>query len=256
MYSSQALSSTADVIPEVISEPVVQSSVGIDVRRGRNFEEQVISRIHRFPIKRRIPQAAEQTLSYSAFKNSFDFFGSLGLLVAASPLMALTVVAVKITSPGPVIFRQTRLTQSGKKFTMYKFRTMREDAEANGAAFAEKDDPRVTRIGKFLRKSRLDELPQLINVLRGEMSLIGPRPERPEFCELIIDEIPGFMGRLKVKAGLTGLAQIGNGYTSCVDGYRKKLAWDRLYIQKQSVVLDLWIAVKTVAVMLSGHGAR
>jgi lipopolysaccharide/colanic/teichoic acid biosynthesis glycosyltransferase len=256
MYSSQALSSAAEVIPEVISEPAAQTSIGIDVRRGRDFKEQIVTKIHRFPIKRRAPRMVEQCLMYAKFKNLFDFFGASALLVAASPVMLIIALAVRLTSAGPVIFKQTRLTQSGKTFTMYKFRTMYPDAEAQGAMWAEKDDPRVTGIGRFLRQTRLDELPQLINVLKGDMSLIGPRPERPEFCDIIVGEIPGFMRRLSVKAGLTGLAQIGNGYTSCIDGYRKKLAWDRLYIQKQSIVLDLWIAVKTVAVMLTGHGAR
>lgn len=258
MYPSQALSSSTSsaAVVEAIPEAVTQTSIGLDVRRGRNFEEKVVAKIHRFPLRRRAIKAAEQGLVYSSFKNCFDFFGSIALLTASSPLMLLTVIAVKITSPGPVIFKQIRLTQSGRKFTMYKFRTMRQDAEADGAMWAEKDDPRVTAVGKFLRKTRLDELPQLINVLKGEMSLIGPRPERPEFCDVIVAEIPGFMQRLQVKAGLTGLAQIGNGYTSCIDGYREKLAWDRLYIQKQSILLDLWIAIKTVAVMFSGHGAR
>lgn len=243
-------------MPEALSNGIAKGGVGIDVRRGRHFEEKIVSKIHRFPLRRRAVKATEQGIVYSSFKNCFDFFGSIALLTAASPLMLLTALAVKITSPGPIIFRQTRLTQSGRAFTMYKFRTMRQDAEAQGAVFAEKNDPRVTSIGAFLRKTRLDELPQLINVLGGDMSLIGPRPERPEFCDSITRELPGFMQRLRVKAGLTGLAQIGNGYTSCIDGYREKLAWDRLYIQKQSILLDLWIAVKTVAVMFSGHGAR
>jgi lipopolysaccharide/colanic/teichoic acid biosynthesis glycosyltransferase len=111
-------------------------------------------------------------------------------------------------------------------------------------------------VGYLLRTTRLDELPQLINVLKGDMSLIGPRPERPEFVEKLAKEIPGFYGRLRVKAGLTGLAQIGNGYSACTESYRKKLAWDRLYIRKRSVGLDIWITLRTIQVVLSGRGSR
>lgn len=194
---------------------------------------------------------------YSGFKYAFDMFGTLVLLVAVSPILPVIATAVKLTSPGPVIFKQRRLTKSGREFTLYKFRTMMVDAEKHsGAVCAVENDPRVTKIGSFLRTTRLDELPQLFNVLRGEMSLIGPRPERPEFAESIEGDIPGFYRRLQVKAGLTGLAQVGNGYTSSIEDYRKKLAWDRLYIQRRSVALDIWITVQTVWVVITGRGAR
>lgn len=194
---------------------------------------------------------------YSAFKSSFDMVGSLAILSVTAPLFPIIAGVVKATSRGPVIFRQQRLTKGGREFTIYKFRTMNANAEArSGAVWAEKDDPRVTRVGNFLRITRLDELPQLFNVLRGDMSLIGPRPERPEFAKVIGDEVPGFHRRLRVKAGLTGLAQVRAGYSACMDGHRKKLAWDLLYIRRRSMLLDCWIVLKTVTVMLNRRGAR
>lgn len=194
---------------------------------------------------------------YPTFKTTFDFVGSLTLLVAVAPVLPVIYFVVKCASPGPAIFRQKRLTESGREFTLYKFRTMRVDAEnGSGAVWAQENDPRVTRVGSFLRTTRLDELPQLFNVLKGEMSLIGPRPERPELAQKLEHQIPGFHRRLRVKAGLTGLAQVGSGYSACEASHRRKLAWDRLYIQRRSVPLDLWIALKTVAIVVSGRGAR
>jgi lipopolysaccharide/colanic/teichoic acid biosynthesis glycosyltransferase len=144
----------------------------------------------------------------------------------------------------------------GKPFVLYKFRTMRIDAERNGAQLAVKGDPRVTRVGRFLRKTRLDELPQLWNVLRGEMSLVGPRPERPEFCEKLSSEIPNYLNRLGLKPGLTGLAQIINGYDTDLDSVRRKVNFDLLYLQNCCVWNDLKILFRTVGVVLRGSGAH
>jgi lipopolysaccharide/colanic/teichoic acid biosynthesis glycosyltransferase len=183
--------------------------------------------------------------------------GALALGVSLAPVMIGVAVAVRVSSPGPVIFRQKRLTEGGREFMLCKFRTMRQDAEREtGAVVAQLHDVRVTGIGKFLRKTRLDELPQLWNVLRGDMSLIGPRPERPELAKNFEKKIKGFHRRLGVKAGLTGLAQVIQGYPEYTDGYRQKLALDILYIKKKSVLLDMWIALKTVGVVVSGSGAR
>jgi len=174
-----------------------------------------------------------------------------------APAFAAVAIAIKLTSPGPVFFRQSRLTQGGRIFTLIKFRSMSVNAESvTGATFAQKDDPRVTRVGVFLRRTRLDELPQLINVLRGEMSLIGPRPERPEIADQLSKTIARFPVRLRAKAGLTGLAQVLQGYPNDVDGYRRKLSLDILYIRQQSLLLDAWIALKTIGVVFSGSGAR
>jgi lipopolysaccharide/colanic/teichoic acid biosynthesis glycosyltransferase len=194
---------------------------------------------------------------YDYLKRVVDIVGAVALGVTLSPVMLGVAIAVRMSSPGPVIFRQRRLTEGGREFMLCKFRTMRQDAEREtGAVVAQLHDLRVTGTGKFLRKTRLDELPQLWNVVRGEMSLIGPRPERPELAKNFERKIKGFHRRLGVKAGLTGLAQVIQGYPEYTDGYRQKLALDILYIKKKSILLDMWIALKTVGVVLSGSGAR
>jgi lipopolysaccharide/colanic/teichoic acid biosynthesis glycosyltransferase len=194
---------------------------------------------------------------YDYLKRWVDIMGALSLGVALTPVMVGVTMAVRASSPGPVIFRQKRLTEGGREFMLCKFRTMRQDAECQtGAVVAQLHDVRVTRIGRFLRKTRLDELPQLWNVLRGDMSLIGPRPERPELAKNFERKIKGFHRRLGVKAGLTGLAQVIQGYPEYTDGYRQKLALDILYIKKKSALLDMWIAFKTIGVVVSGSGAR
>jgi lipopolysaccharide/colanic/teichoic acid biosynthesis glycosyltransferase len=196
-------------------------------------------------------------LPYDHVKRAFDVAGAIVLGVALLPVMAGVATSIRLTSPGPVIFRQRRLTDGGRVFLLCKFRTMRVDAEKeSGAVVAQLHDARVTRVGRLLRKTRLDELPQLWNVLRGDMSLIGPRPERPELARNFEKKIRGFGKRLGVKAGLTGLAQVIQGYPEYTDGYRQKLALDILYIKKKGLLLDLWIAMKTVGVVLSGSGAR
>lgn len=195
--------------------------------------------------------------TYDHLKRAIDIVGAVVLVIVLAPCMVLVVTAVRLTSPGPVIYRQKRLTQGGKEFMLCKFRTMRQDAEReSGAIVAKLHDSRVTSIGGFLRKTRLDELPQLWNVLQGDMSLIGPRPERPELAKSFERKIRGFRRRLAVKAGLTGLAQVIQGYPEYTDGYRQKLALDILYIKKKGMLLDMWIAFKTIGVVLSGSGAR
>lgn len=201
--------------------------------------------------------SASPPLAYDHLKRAFDIVGSSALGIVLIPVMAGVALSIRLTSPGPAIFRQRRLTAGGKEFMLCKFRTMRVDAEReSGAIVAQLHDTRVTRIGRLLRKTRLDELPQLWNVLRGDMSLIGPRPERPELARNFERKIHGFGRRLGVKAGLTGLAQVIQGYPEYTDGYRQKLALDILYIKKRSLMLDFWIAIKTVGVVVSGSGAR
>ena len=190
-------------------------------------------------------------------KRGIDIFGSIALLTAVSPVMLLVFIGVKLSSRGSAIFQQKRLTKNGRSFQMYKFRTMVNDAEKNsGPVYAASGDPRVTLFGRFLRKTRLDELPQLINVLIGDMSLIGPRPERPEMAQDLSVKLPSFHRRLEVKAGLTGFAQIEGGYASDIESYRRKLALDLLYIKNRNLLLDIRIALKTVLVILTGSGAR
>lgn len=194
---------------------------------------------------------------YLVVKRALDFFGALFLLTLLFPVMILTALVVRMSSKGPVIFRQTRLTDGGRPFTMLKFRTMCQNAESKtGAVWASKNDARVTGVGRFLRKTRLDELPQLINVLKGEMSLIGPRPERPEFADLLKKELPSFDKRHMVKAGITGLAQVEHGYASCTESYRRKLALDLLYVKRCCLLLDLRIALRTIFVIFTGSGSR
>lgn len=221
-------------------------------------------------------------------KRVTDIVVSSLMLVALTPVMLMVALAVWITSPGPIIFRQERvglnervkrrdrrhrhappmevedrrtaqdrrhLNAYGKPFTLYKFRTMRTDAEKNGAQFATKGDTRVTSIGRFLRKTRLDELPQLWNVLRGEMTLVGPRPERPEFIEKLSDEVPNYLSRLGLKPGLTGLAQVINGYDNDIESFRRKVNLDLLYLQNCCFWNDLKILFRTVGVVLTGKGA-
>jgi lipopolysaccharide/colanic/teichoic acid biosynthesis glycosyltransferase len=194
---------------------------------------------------------------YEYVKRSIDIVGASVLLGGLAPVMGVVALGVKCSSPGPVLIRQKRVTEGAREFTLLKFRSMRADAEAStGAVLASAQDNRITPLGKVLRKTRLDELPQLINVLRGDMSLIGPRPERPEIARVLSKQIPGFHRRLGTKAGLTGLAQVIQGYPDGIEGYRQKLALDVVYIKRRSLLLDLQIALRTVGVVFSGSGAR
>ncbi len=229
-------------------------------------------------------------------KRLTDVIGALILLALLWPVMILVALLVRLTSPGPIIFRQVRVgvnlrsrggdrrradqedpaedvgtpsrgarrrAQSdrrtefayGRHFTLYKFRTMRIDAEKNGAQFAVKGDSRVTPIGRLLRRTRLDELPQLWNVLKGEMSLVGPRPERPEFISDLSEQIPDYLQRLGIKPGLTGVAQIVNGYDNNIESFRRKVAFDVLYLQNCCWWNDVKILLRTIRVVLSGSGA-
>jgi sugar transferase (PEP-CTERM system associated) len=173
------------------------------------------------------------------------------------PLMLLVALAVKVTSKGPALFRQTRVGLGGKLFTLYKFRSMATDAEAlTGPVWASQDDPRVTPLGRLLRRARLDELPQFFNVLRGEMSIVGPRPERPEFVQALSEQIPYYRQRLCVKPGITGWAQINHKYADTLEDTVKKLEYDLYYIKNLSPSLDAYIIFNTLKTMLLTRGAR
>jgi sugar transferase (PEP-CTERM system associated) len=182
---------------------------------------------------------------------------SLLLLLVAAPLLPLIALAIKLTSPGPVLFSQERVGRYGRHFRVFKFRTMRSDAEAaTGAVWAGKNDPRITPVGRFLRKTRLDELPQLWNVLRGDMSFIGPRPERPEFTDWLATEIPFYNLRHIVRPGLTGWAQVCYAYGSSLDDAKQKLKYDLYYIKHMSLSLDLVVAFETIKTVLLRRGAQ
>lgn len=187
-------------------------------------------------------------------KRTIDLIGASLALLITSPVMLFAALAIKLTSPGPVVYRQERVGQGERVFNVYKFRTMVADAEAKtGPVLATENDKRITPVGGFLRRTRVDELPQLINVLKGEMSFVGPRPERPFFVEKFKKKIPGYTERFKVKPGLTGLAQISGGYATDA---RNKLKYDLIYIYHQSLFLDAQIILKTLKVLLTGRGAR
>lgn len=175
----------------------------------------------------------------------------LGLLLSA-PISAVAAICIRMDSPGPVLFRQTRAGLDGKLYTLYKFRTMQLDAEVNGAVWAGRRDPRITRVGHYLRLSRIDEIPQLINVLRGEMSLVGPRPERPEFVEELAASIPFYRERLMVHPGITGWAQVKFPYAASIKASRRKLQYDLYYIKHMSFVLDVVILLRTFKIILVG----
>jgi len=193
----------------------------------------------------------------SAIRRLFDVVASAALLVLALPLMMLTALAVKIDSPGPVFYCQERVGLYGRGFTLFKFRSMRIDAEAEGAPrWAARKDPRITRVGAFIRLTRIDELPQLLNVLRGEMSFIGPRPERPHFVEQLEAVIPFYRERASVKPGITGWAQVNYPYGASVDDARAKLTYDLYYVKNRSLFLDLLILISTIRVILFQEGAR
>jgi exopolysaccharide biosynthesis polyprenyl glycosylphosphotransferase len=173
------------------------------------------------------------------------------------PLMLLLAVAVKLTSRGPVLFRQTRTGRGGKQFVLYKFRSMYASAEdATGPVWATKDDPRVTPFGRFLRRSRLDELPQFFNVLFGDMSIVGPRPERPEFVRVLTEQIPYYRQRHCVKPGITGWAQINHKYGDTLEDTIRKLEYDLYYIKNLSPSLDAYIIFQTLKTMLLARGSQ
>lgn len=224
-------------------------------------------------------------------KRVLDLLGVFVLAICTAPVLLLAMLAVRITSRGPIFYAQTRVgvnerctaldrrcrsvgppegvadrrvarfdrrasQQRGRIFRLYKLRTMSMDAESNGAQLAEKNDQRVTPVGRFLRLSRIDELPQLWNVIEEHMSLVGPRPERPEFIEELQSEIPEYVDRLAIKPGITGLAQVLNGYDTTIASVRAKIHFDLIYLQNYSLWYDVKILFRTVAVVLTGRGAR
>ena len=189
-------------------------------------------------------------------KRAFDIAFACGMFVVALPVMLLAALAVRIESPGPVIYRQRRVGLHEKEFTVYKIRSMRVDAEKDGAVWASKNDPRVTKVGTFIRKTRIDELPQLWNVLIGDMSVVGPRPERMEFVRELAEQIPFFYVRHTVKPGITGWAQVCYPYGSSVEDARFKLEYDLYYIKHMSAILEAKVVLKTIGVVLFPKGAR
>jgi sugar transferase (PEP-CTERM system associated) len=191
-----------------------------------------------------------------AAKRAIDISLSLVGVVLGGPLMALTALAVRLESDGPVLYKQERVGEHGREFTLFKFRSMRVDAEQGTPIWARDQDDRVTGVGRFIRLTRLDELPQLWNVLRGDMSFVGPRPERPFFVEQLAAQIPFYRQRHAVKPGVTGWAQVKYRYGASIEDAREKLRYDLYYIKHMSIVFDLTIVFDTVKVILSAKGAK
>jgi sugar transferase (PEP-CTERM system associated) len=194
--------------------------------------------------------------SQQLFRRLLSFVVSLTALLICLPFVPLIILAVRLSSPGPIFFQQTRVGQRGRPFTAIKFRTMRADAEAGGAVWASKDDPRVTPVGGFMRKTRLDEIPQLWNVLRGEMGFVGPRPERPEFVQWLSREIPYYDLRHMIRPGITGWAQVRYRYGASLEETKHKLEYDLYYIKHQSIGLDLLIMFETIKTIILRRGAQ
>ena len=187
-------------------------------------------------------------------KHLSDIFISVLVLLLLSPVIMILSVGIKLTSPGPVIHSQERIGRFGKAFRIYKFRSMYADAEKNGPELASRDDDRLTKIGRFMRKFRLDEIPNFLNVLKGEMSVVGPRPERKYYIDRIIKKAPHYVHLHKVKPGITSLGQVKFGYAENIDEMIQRLQFDLLYIQNMSLFMDFKIMLYTVLTILRGKG--
>jgi sugar transferase (PEP-CTERM system associated) len=255
-----------------------QIVVAPDDRRGMNLEPLLACKKAGFPVVQyltfveheiRRVDIRRMDLSWLVFsegfyfgsidrflKRTFDLIVSSIMLILTAPLLLAGVLAVRSGGPGPVLYRQERVTQDGRVFRILKLRTMRVDAEASGAVWAAVGDNRITRAGNFLRRSRIDELPQLINILKGDMSFVGPRPERPMFVEELAEQIPLYRERHMVKAGLTGWAQVNYPYGASVDDARSKLSYDLYYVKNFSILFDFVILLQTLRVVLWPSGVR
>lgn len=247
-----------DAIAHELLEAKLHGVMVVDIR---SFYEHVVQRLPLSQINDEwLLQAEGFSLntrgSLRRLKRAIDVMISLSLLTMTLPITLLAALIVRLESPGPVIYRQDRVGLHEKEFTVYKFRSMRQDAEKNGAVWAAKNDARVTKFGKIMRKTRIDELPQLWNVLKGDMSFIGPRPERMAFVKELKKRIPYYGMRHTVKPGLTGWAQVSYPYGASEEDARKKLEYDLYYIKNLSLLMDLRILFKTVGVVLFPSGAR
>jgi exopolysaccharide biosynthesis polyprenyl glycosylphosphotransferase len=245
---------------ELATDPVVGSAVSVCLEEGcrvtdqATFVEKLLGEVPADSISAEwfLKADVQNHGSYEAVKRMMDLLVSaLGLLISL-PLLPLAMLIIRIDSRGPVFYKQIRVGQYGASFTMYKFRTMRADAEKHGIQWAQKNDDRVTRVGRFLRRTRLDEMPQLFNILRGDMSLVGPRPERPEFVHNLEQLLPHYRLRHLVKPGLSGWAQINYRYGASVADAHRKLCYDLYYLKHRSLDLDVAILIRTIGTFLLG----
>lgn len=231
---------------------------GLEIIDGHGFYEEQCGRLSIDSLR---PSALVFSRGFShglftkVIKRMIDVVIACAGLVLLSPLMLIVAILIKLDSPGPVFYRQLRVGLRGNAYMIVKFRSMRQDAEKNGPRWATQNDPRVSRVGRILRKSRIDELPQLLNVLRSEMSLVGPRPERPVFVQELRDRIPYYDIRHTVKPGVTGWAQVRFRYGSSEADAHTKLQYDLYYVKNLSIVMDLRILIQTVRVVLLGEGS-
>jgi len=249
--------SAADVLPPAIREEYGKRRIGVETEAEfweRHLKRVDITNIDRswFEALDRIPRRPVAR----ALARLGDIVTSLAFLVTTLPLMLVLALVIRLDSPGSILYRQERVGLGGKTFVLLKFRSMRANAETRGPIWAQQRDPRVTRIGSFMRRTRMDELPQLINILRGEMSFIGPRPERPHFVKQLADAIPHYAERSRVKPGLTGWAQVNYPYGASVEDARAKLSYDLYYVKNRSPMLDILILLSTIRVILFQEGAR
>ena len=210
------------------------------------------NQIYGFPLIEVTPQIMAPW--EEATKRMIDILVSSLILIVGSPLWVLVAILIKLDSAGPVLYKQERVGKDGTRFNLVKFRSMYQNAEKSGPQWAGKQDPRITRVGKVMRKLHLDEIPQMSNVLKGEMSLIGPRPERPMFVEQLSKEIPMYPRRLKVRPGITGWAQVKHKYDESIDDVRRKVQYDLFYIENISLRMDFKIILSTIQHMLLGRG--
>ncbi|WP_144300182.1 exopolysaccharide biosynthesis polyprenyl glycosylphosphotransferase [Elioraea rosea] len=230
---------------------------GVRLLSTAEFEEQRTNRLDLSHLSPGWTRGLREGRLEQALRRGIDIAGSLALLLLTLPLLLLTALAIRLDSPGPVFYRQERVGKGGRVFTLYKFRSMCRDAEAAGQPrWAGPRDGRVTRVGRLIRLTRIDEIPQAINVLCGHMSLVGPRPERPAFVEQLSRAIPHYDDRAVVRPGITGWAQVNYPYGASVEDARMKLAYDLYYVKHRSLFLDLLILVATVRVVLFQEGSR
>jgi len=242
-----------------LNELIQYKFLGIEILDGARFYEALTGKV---PVKRINPSWLIFSDGFHIgrlkrmLKRALDIGAALVFLLISLPIFALTALFIKLESPGPVFYRQNRVGENEKVFELIKFRSMSENAEQHGPVWAESNDPRVTKSGRIIRKIRIDELPQLINVIKGDMSFVGPRPERPVFVENLIKDIPFYGNRHHVKPGITGWAQINYPYGASVEDAMRKLEYDLYYIKNLSIAIDLLTIFQTIKVVLLSKGAR
>ncbi len=231
--------------------------LGIDIKQFSAFYEEITGKVPISMITERWfleNPLVRQKLFFDAVKRAVDIVGALLLTAPTAVLTPLIALAIRFETSGPVFYKQRRVGKNGELFIIHKFRSMAANAETNGAQWASEDDPRITRVGKFLRKTRIDELPQILAILKGELSFVGPRPERPEFVQELQSIIPFYDIRHSVKPGLSGWAQINFPYGASAEDAYQKLQYDLFYIKNRSIALDITILLKTIKTVLSHAG--